>query len=113
MTRRPTYGDAVLWLAQNDEVLEHDDEAIAGLTTTLLAADLFGVEPRSLATDVLRARHGAGRWQVPEESRCRCQEKDDESWADDPERYVQHTPETCPGRPCADGCDHRERRPGR
>lgn len=72
VTRRPTYGDAVLWLAQNDEVAEHDTDAIDGFVTTLLAADLFGVEPRTLATDILRARHGAGRWQVPEESRCRC-----------------------------------------
>lgn len=75
VTRKPAYGDAVLWLAMNDETQEHDQEAIAGFVTTLLAADLFGVEPRTLANDIIRARHGAGRWQVPADApeRCRCQ----------------------------------------
>lgn len=75
VTRRPTYGDAVLWLANNDETLEHDHDTVAGFTTTLLAADLFGANPRSLATDVIRARHGAGIWKVDAESRCKCREE--------------------------------------
>lgn len=72
VTRRPNYGDAVVWLASNDETLEHDHETIAGFTTTLLAADLFGVDPRCLATDIVRARHGSGRWRVKDEARCTC-----------------------------------------
>jgi hypothetical protein len=73
VTRQPSYGDAVLWLAANDEVSEHDVDNVAGLTTTLLAADLWGVNPRSLATDIIRARHGAGRWHLP--TRCSCKEE--------------------------------------
>jgi hypothetical protein len=75
VTRRPTYGDAVRWLAFNDETIEHDCESIAGFTTTLLAADLFGAEPMILATDIVRTRHGAGRWSTPEEAVCRCFEE--------------------------------------
>ena len=74
VTRTPSYGDAVRWLAQNDETLEHDSASIAGLTTTLLAADLFGVDPRALATDIVRTRHGAGRWGL-DEPLCHCATK--------------------------------------
>lgn len=75
VTRKPSYGDAVKWLASNDEAgasERHDPEFIGGLTTTLLAADLFGVDPRSLAIDIIRARHGAGRWTLDDEDRCDC-----------------------------------------
>jgi hypothetical protein len=72
ITRKPSYGDAVLWLAANDETAMHDANEIDGLTTVLLAADLFGVDPHRLAVDIVRARHGAGRWQLSEENLCRC-----------------------------------------
>jgi len=72
VTRQPSYGDAVRWLALNDETAEHDIESIDGLTTVLLAADLFGVKPRTLAIDIVRSRHGAGRWALPAENRCGC-----------------------------------------
>lgn len=68
--KSPAYGDAVLWLARNDECEEHDPIVIAGLTTVLLAADLFRVEPLRLAEDIRAARHGRGRWRVPLEVRC-------------------------------------------
>lgn len=73
VTRRPTYGDAVRWLAANDECAEHDPEVIASLTTSVLAADLWGVDARSLATDILRTRHGAGRFCLdPDNPVCDC-----------------------------------------
>lgn len=75
VTRKPAYGDAVYWLAANDDTLEHEPDTIKSLTTVLLAADLFGVEPYSLAVDIVRSRHGAGRWALPAEARCNCQER--------------------------------------
>ena len=68
--KSPAYGDAVLWLARNDDTAEHRTDMIAGFTTVLLAADLFRVEPLRLAEDIKAARHGRGRWRVPLEVRC-------------------------------------------
>ena len=63
VTRRPTYGDAIRWIAYNDNPGE--DEAaheMAGYLTVLLVADLFGAKPYSVAVDVQRTRHGAGQF---------------------------------------------------
>lgn len=32
----------------------------------------------------------------------------EETYEELPSAWIQHTPETCPGRPCGDCCDHRE-----
>lgn len=74
VTRKPTYGDAVLWLASN-ETPEHDRIFLACLNTMLLVSYLFGVEPSGLVTDVLKARHGSGRWNLPKNERCKCNGK--------------------------------------
>lgn len=61
VTKRPTYGDAVRWIAFNDN--DGSDDAvpeIAGYISTLLVADLFGAEPYKVAVDVLRTRHDSG-----------------------------------------------------
>ena len=72
ITQAPTYGFGVRWIAQNDETSEHDPDVIAGFLSTLLLADLYGADPRSVAVDILRTRHGAGRWGLKLEEPCFC-----------------------------------------
>lgn len=63
LTRRPSYGRAVQWIADNDS--PGDDESvprIAEYISTLLVADLFGARPVQVAIDVVRTRHGKGRF---------------------------------------------------
>lgn len=61
--KRASYRDGVYWIAMNDEPGEEDQVVIAGFISTLLLADLFGVDPQRVARDVLRLRRkeGAGR----------------------------------------------------
>jgi len=54
--RRASYRYGVEWLAENDETSATDPDEIASFVTTLLLADLFGVEPARVARDVLRKR---------------------------------------------------------
>lgn len=54
--RRPRYRDGVQWIADNDEGRNVDPETVAGQISTLLLADLFGVEPERVAKDVIRIR---------------------------------------------------------
>ncbi len=54
--RRPRYRDGVQWIADNDEGGNMDPESVAGQISTLLLADLFGVEPERVAKDVVKAR---------------------------------------------------------
>jgi len=58
-----TYGNAIRWLADNGqyEITEDGNTGQTdGLVTTLLVADLFGADPRSVAIDVVRTSRGAG-----------------------------------------------------
>ncbi len=64
---------AIEWIAMNDEPAETSDaEAIAGLVTVALVADLFGKSPEEIARRVLRYRNKieaenyAGPWFDPE-----------------------------------------------
>ena len=59
--RRASYRAGVEWIAANDEPLGLDPESIAGYISTMLLADLFGVEPARVATDILRKRVAAKR----------------------------------------------------
>lgn len=55
--KRASYWAAVAWIADNDN--PGDDEpidAIAGYMTTLLVADLFGIEADKVATDIWAQR---------------------------------------------------------
>lgn len=70
VTKRPSYREAVQWIALNDNA--GDDrvpagcrdgqlqrkviDSIAGYISTLLVADLFGAEPLLVATDIFRER---------------------------------------------------------
>lgn len=66
VTKRPTYREAVQWIALNDNAGNGDDHAsIAGYVSTLLVADLFGAEPYTVATDIERTRAGAGPFSIP------------------------------------------------
>ncbi len=54
--KRASYREGVAWIAENDEPTEDASEVIAYFVTSLLLADLFGVEPERVGRDVLRYR---------------------------------------------------------
>lgn len=55
--KHASYRFGVEWIAQNDAPGDGDDaEALAGYISVLLLADLFGVEPAKVASDVLKRR---------------------------------------------------------
>lgn len=65
VTKRPTYREAVAWIALNDNTAAGDSvETIAGYISTLLVADLFGAEPRLVAVDIERCRYRHGLHEV-------------------------------------------------
>lgn len=67
VTHRPTYREAVQWIALNDN--PGDDEGVSeiqGYISTLLVADLFGADPSLVALDVVRSRHGVGPFAIKE-----------------------------------------------
>lgn len=58
--KRPTLQAAVEWIAHNDAPAdEHTLDELAGLLTVVLVADLFGVEPETVAQAVLAERKKA------------------------------------------------------
>lgn len=63
--RHASYRRGVEWIALNDEAGSSDAEDVAGYISTLLLADLFGVEPERVARDVVRYREN----ELKEESR--------------------------------------------
>lgn len=62
VTRRPNYGDAVLWLAANDETLEHDRENIAGLTTLERCPQITDRRAFRTSRPPWKSRRRCGRW---------------------------------------------------
>lgn len=55
--KRASYREAVAWIAYNDSPGDDDDlEAVSGYVTTLLVADLFGVDAAKVARDVMKVR---------------------------------------------------------
>ena len=50
------YGQAVRWVAENDDNDPVTVEEVSGTTTVALIADLFGMEPDQVAADVLERR---------------------------------------------------------
>lgn len=54
--KRASYRHGVMWIAENDEPAEMNTQAIAGLISVMLLADIFGVEPTRVAEDVARYR---------------------------------------------------------
>lgn len=57
---RVNYRYAVAWVALNDEPTCTDTETIAGFISTLLVADLFGLEPFTVAADIVTYRNQHG-----------------------------------------------------
>jgi hypothetical protein len=61
VTKRPSYGDAVRWIASNDAPGDAvSTEELGGYLSVLLVADLFGADSLQVAIDVERTRAGAG-----------------------------------------------------
>jgi hypothetical protein len=57
VTKRPSYLQAVRWIALNDNSGNDDSvEVIQGYVSTLLVAALFGADPRRVATDIDHCR---------------------------------------------------------
>ena len=54
--KRPSYRHAVQWIADNDEPEDTDVDEISGYVSTLLAADLFEIDPMKVAADIKRYR---------------------------------------------------------
>jgi hypothetical protein len=57
--RRPSYRAAVRWVAENDSAGDTDAldvGPVSELITTVLVADLFGVDPVRVAVDVIQVR---------------------------------------------------------
>jgi hypothetical protein len=59
--KRASYRHGVEIIALNDETAETDPEAVAGMISVCLLADLFGVEPERVARDVVRYRTEAAK----------------------------------------------------
>lgn len=59
--KRPSYRDAVAWVADNDDSETLDVETVRSYVTVALVADLFGVEQEKVAADVVkfREKHGS------------------------------------------------------
>ena len=55
-----TYPMVVAWIADNDEPLDFDASSVSRYISVLLAADIFGVRPRKIATDITKRR--VQRW---------------------------------------------------
>jgi len=71
VTKRPNYGDAVRWIAFNDDPgsdFAKDLTTVSGLLSVGLAADLFGARAEQVAIDVInvRANDPQSRFRDPE-----------------------------------------------
>jgi hypothetical protein len=61
VTKRPSYFEAVNWIALNDNAGDGEGvREIQGYLSTALVADLFGADPWKVAVDVERARFRFG-----------------------------------------------------
>jgi len=63
MPKRASYREAVRWIADNDAPADDEPvDVLAGYTTVLLVADVFGREAEDVARDVWRVRHPRSRY---------------------------------------------------
>mgnify|MGYP001591517291 CR=1 FL=1 len=61
MKNKKKYWEAVRWVAENDNAGNGDSEDdIAGYVTTLLVADLFDVDNKQVAADIVTERRSTG-----------------------------------------------------
>lgn len=64
--RRASYREAVDWIAQNDSAGDCDaceEPVVAAYPTTVLVADIFGLDAQRVARDVVRRRRQLERAQ--------------------------------------------------
>ncbi len=57
--KRPSYREAIAWIAVNDSAGDEDAEtvsAVSGLITVALVADIFGKPDAEVGADVVRYR---------------------------------------------------------
>lgn len=54
--KRPSYRDAIAWVAQNDDPAVTDPELVHAAVTVGFVADLFGVDQEKVAADVVKFR---------------------------------------------------------
>ena len=54
--KRASYREAVEWIAWNDEPDEREVDVVIGYASVVLIADIFRVEHRKVAEDVVRKR---------------------------------------------------------
>lgn len=59
MSKQPTYGAGLLWIALNDAPADNDNaEQLEGYISVALLADLFGKQAKDVANDVYTLRNG-------------------------------------------------------
>ena len=59
--KRPSYAEAVYWIALNDSAGDNDDQdGVAGYISTALVADLWGLDQNEVAGDVIVERMKVG-----------------------------------------------------
>jgi hypothetical protein len=57
---KPTYGAAILWIAENDNDWDNEGaEELSGYISVALVADLFGKSAAEVAQDVYALRNGS------------------------------------------------------
>lgn len=54
--KRPSYREAIAWVAQNDDASVTDPELVHAAVTVGFVADLFGVEQKKVTADVIKFR---------------------------------------------------------
>lgn len=65
VTRKPSYAEAVRWIAFNDNAGNGDSVYdVQGYVSTCLVADLFGVDQEKVGMDAFLARNGVGRYRI-------------------------------------------------
>lgn len=58
--KRASYREAVTWIAENDSTADsdaNDPDVVGYLVSSVLVADIFGVEPEKVGRDVVRKRY--------------------------------------------------------
>lgn len=60
MSKRPTYGDAILWLIEHER-LNWIATSVAPPDTVLMVSDLFGVSTSQILRDIKASLDSAGK----------------------------------------------------
>jgi len=55
--KRASYRAAIAWIAWNDEPSDDNPESVSEMISASLIADIFGVDPLRVGSDIVRYRH--------------------------------------------------------